>query len=279
MAYKMIDDLGKLCGRVAGAAIEHRALINNTLAERFKNRLPEGQTIPDLLQFQTWLADELHEAHAAVIDSESGLKADLTVDRQDRDLRARNASEVRQHLLAARGVFDAMYGAGGAEVMFNEPPGFRVRVDPVPLHRQGVTVRKNILDPDFRRPPLRFDVEVNLEQLVRGMEPALEGLGRTLATLNTGTQGSNASFEAKETRMEALDRHIGLGARLLEAFYAWAGHEGLARRVRLSSHSAAGSAPATGSEGAEAPAAEPPGGTPDAGASGPQVEPPAREES
>lgn len=264
MAYKMIDELEKLCGRVAGAAIEHRALITRVLTERFRHKLPEGQLVPDLMQLQTWLAEELFETHAEVIASETGLKAELTVDRQDRELRERHQTEVRQHLFAARNIFDAIYGAGGSEVMFNEQ-NLQVRIDPVPLYRQGVTVHDNILDPGFRRPPVRFEIEVNLEKLARGMEPSLEGLRRTLDVLNTGTQASKASLAAKETQMGSLDKRIGLAARLLEAFYNWAEQEGLARRVRLSSHRGSGSAtlPEPAEDADSSDDAPPAGETPD----------------
>ncbi len=235
MAYKMVDNLEKLCGEVAGAAIEHRELITAAFVERYKHKLEEGQ-IPDIFQLITWLAEELHEHHGEVVAGESGLKAELTEDRQDRILRGRWGSELREHLFSARRVFDGIYGAGGAEVMFQEPPGFRIRVDPVPLYRQGATVHDNILNPSFRRPPLRFDLEPNLEKLARGMEPSLEGLKHTLEALRTGTQASKASLAAKDTQMAKLDKRTGLGVRWLEATLAWAEHEGLARRVRQSSH-------------------------------------------
>ncbi len=266
MAYKMIDWLEKLCGRVAGAAMQHRALITNALAERFRHKLPPEQTVPDVFQLQTWLAEELDELHARVIASEKGLKAELTEDRQDREERGRYVSEVRQHLFTARSVFDAMYGAGGSDVFFQEQSSW-VRVDPVPLHRQGITVHDNILNPDFRRPLLRYDLEVNLEGLARGMEPSLDGLRSKLSGLHTSTQGSNALLAAKETDMAELDRRIGAGARLLEALYVWAEHEGLASRVRLSSHRAANAAAAGDSE-AEAEDAE------DAEDVSPETEPP-----
>ncbi len=265
MAYKMVDELEKLCGRVAGAAMEHRALITQVVTERFRHKLPEGQTIPDILQLQTWIAEELHESHADVLASESGLKAELTVDRQDREQRGRYGIELRQHLFAARNVFDAIYGAGGSDVMFNET-NMQVRIDPVPLYRQGVTVHDNILNPDFRRPPVRFQIEVNLEQLARGMEPSLEGLRSTLDVLHSGTQASNALLAVKDTQMGILDQRTGLAARLLEAFYNWAEEQGLARRVRLSSHRGSGVAalPAT-TEGAEASADPSPAGETAAG--------------
>ncbi len=237
MAYKMIDELEKLFGRVAGAAMEHRERITQVLAERFRHKLPDGQTIPDVLQLQTWLAEELDEIHAELIASEKGLKAELAEDRRGREDRRHYVSEVRQQLFSARYIFDAIYGAGGAEVMFQESP-LQVRVDPVPLHRQGVLVHDNVLDPGFNRPPLRLDVEVNLEKLALGMEPGLEGLRRTLAGLQTGTQASSASLAVKEERMARLERRLSLGVRWLEATYAWAEQPGIASRVRLSSHRA-----------------------------------------
>ena len=81
------------------------------------------------------------------------------------------------------------------------------------VDRTEIEVGDTILDPGFQRPPLRLDVEVNLEKLALGMEPSLEGLKHTLAVLRTGTQASNALLEAKETDMGTLDKRTGLGAR------------------------------------------------------------------
>jgi len=235
MAFKMIDNLEKLCGRLAGAASRHRVLITDALSEKWRSKLPEGQTIPDLFQLQTFLGEELHEIHQQVVANESRLKAELTGDRQTRKIRDRSAGDLRERLFAARKIFDAVFGPGGSDVVFQELNS-QVRLDPVPLHRQGVLVHDNLLNPAFVLPPLRLDVGVDLTQIARGMEPSLGQLGGSLSDLHQSTQGSNASLEAKERSMLDLDKLAGLSARLLEALYAYSGHEGIASRTRQSSH-------------------------------------------
>ena len=47
MPYKMVTDVGKTCGRLAGAAFEHRELILDSLFEKFAHKLdsPEEQSM------------------------------------------------------------------------------------------------------------------------------------------------------------------------------------------------------------------------------------------
>ena len=70
----------------------------------------------------------------------------------------------------------------------------------------------------------------------QGLAPPLRQLETSLAALHQGTQGSNASLEAKERSMLDLEKLAGQSGRLLEALYAYAGHEGIANRTRPSSH-------------------------------------------
>ncbi len=63
MSYKMVLDLGKLCGSLAGSAIENRDLILASLTELWSDRLAEGE-IPNLLQIQTFIAEDLIDADA-----------------------------------------------------------------------------------------------------------------------------------------------------------------------------------------------------------------------
>ncbi len=239
MPYKMVTDIGKLCGRLAGAAVKHRARISNGLALMWRDRLEEGQEFPDVFQLQTFVGDDLHEIHDELSQAARKLGTELAEDRKGRDLRDGALVETRDELFAARSLFDAMYGPGGSDAMFEEQNSF-VQVDPAAVYEQAVVVHGNLVDPEFERPPLRVDVGVDLEKVALRIERPMRELGQALDDLHLSTHGSNASLEAKEDALAKLRKRAGLGARLLEALYAYAGHEGIAARTRRSSHRGGG---------------------------------------
>ncbi|MCP3964433.1 MAG: hypothetical protein GY719_41930 [bacterium] len=255
MVYRMIDELEKKCGRLSGAALSHRDTITLTLAQRWAHKLPDGQTVPDVFQLQTFISEDLDELHQEVLRVEGELRSELTEDREKREVRDRARNAVREHLFGARKIFDAIYGPGGSDAMFEEPSSY-VRTDPVPLYRQGTALHDNLLDPEFNRPPVRLDVGVDLTMLAQKMKPDLDVLGTAIRQLRKDTQDSNELFAAKDREMDRLDRRIGVSARLLESLYHYADHPGIAVRVRPSTHRSGrggGSAP---------PAALPEGPTP-----------------
>ncbi len=53
MPYRMITNVGNLCGRLAGAAAEHADRIVKSLTERWRDRLAEGEelTVAKMLAF------------------------------------------------------------------------------------------------------------------------------------------------------------------------------------------------------------------------------------
>ena len=255
--YKMIDNLEKLCGRLAGAGLAgagltHRTLISETLAERYRDRLPEGQKYPDVFQLQTFIGEDLQSKHVEVVGSETGLIRELTEDRLGRDARDSSLSGLREQLLAARKIFDAIFGPGGSDVIFMKANSF-VHIDPVPLHRQGVIVHDNLLDDDFKLPALRLDVGVDLPKLARDLEPNLQQLEEMIQELRLSTRSSDESLAATETAIADMDGSAGLSARLLEALCYFAGHPGVARRIRQSYHASSDKSDSSEPEAAEAP--------------------------
>ena len=272
MPYKMVIDIGKLCGSLAGAALTHRELITGSLAEHWRAKLPEGQEIPDVLQLQTWVGEDLHQIHGELTLAARNLNTELTEGRKGRLIRDSSLVRTREELIAARRIFEVIYGAGGSEAFFGEP-GPQVALDPATVYEQSQVVLGNLTDPEFVPPQLRVDIGVDLTKIAQRLAGPSQELGTALAELHHAIHGANALLESKELALGRLQRRALLGARLLEAVYAYAGHEGIASRTRPSKHVARdGRSEPTGGEGGgegETPNEEPddqdPGTPPDGG--------------
>ncbi len=236
MSYKMVTDIGKLCGSLAGSAIQHRDLITADLTEMWRRWLEDGQ-IPDLYQIQTFVARDLREIHAQLAADAKQVQADLTETHKGRVLRDGALVTTRERLFAVRKVLDAVFGPGGADAVFMKPDS-QVGVDPVTVFDQAMMVAGNLTDPEFDLPAVRLEIGVDLKALAESLrEPAVQ-LGEALDELQLTNPRTHASLEAKGRSFGKLSRRAILGARLLEAIYAYSGHEGIAARTRPTSHRA-----------------------------------------
>lgn len=234
MPSKMVVDVGKLCGSLAGSAIQHRDQITVAMTEMWSDRLAEGQ-IPDIQTIQTCIAQDLRDIHQQLIRDSRQLNSDLTEARKGRIARDGSLVETREALFAVRKVLDAIYGPGGADALFEES-GSRVAVDPATVYEQAVVVSRNLTDPDFVRPEVRLDVGVDVAALAQRVLVPSRKLGEALDELNLANPRTHASLEAKDRSYGKMTRKALQGAQLLEAIYTYAGHEGIASRTRRSSH-------------------------------------------
>lgn len=244
--YKTITNLQKLCGRLVGAAKTHAQLISESVALRIRGRF-RGR-YPDVLELQIFIAEDLEVIRELVVVAETSLMASLTADQRGRAVRNRWFAKLREQLLAIRKILDGLYGPGTSDIVFMKVNSF-VHVDPVAIHRQANLVRDNLLDAGLALPDPRFDIGADLQRLAREMEPNIEGLGQVLEELRL--QGTEQSLAEKEALLADANEKAGLSARLLEALAAWAGHPGIARRIRQSSHAASAQAPEGGAPQAE----------------------------
>ncbi len=69
MPYKMVIDIGKLCGSLAGAAVRHRELISADMADMLRDAMEDGQDFPNIHQIQTSVADDLHKIYTQLLAS------------------------------------------------------------------------------------------------------------------------------------------------------------------------------------------------------------------
>ncbi|MCP3957933.1 MAG: hypothetical protein GY719_08785 [bacterium] len=235
MPYKMVIDIGKLCGSLAGAALRHRELISVDLADMLREMLEDGQVLPNVHQLQSFVATELNDIHQRLTESSREVNEELTEDRQDRVERDGYWKQTREQLLAGRQVLNVVFGPGGANAFFQEP-GAEVAFEQAAVYEQAMVVSGKLLDEQFQPPPVRYDVGVDLPQIgLRIREPA-DLLGEALARLKVGVHGKNQALESKERLLAHLHKRALQGAHLLEAMYAFSGHEGIASRTRQSKH-------------------------------------------
>ncbi len=234
MPYRMITNLGKICGRLAGAATEHAERIVSSLTERWRDRLEEGEelTVTKMLIF---LAEDLRQIHDQSIATESQLRSEIREDKQARNVRDRSTSALRELLFDVKKVCDAHYGPGSVETLFEEDSE-NVSSEASEVLRLASRVRHNMSDPEFPLPPLKHGIAPDLAALAARFDQPLALLAASLRQLQHGTQASSGVIADKEREQIEIEGFAGRAGRMLEGMTSFAGHEGVARRIRLSRH-------------------------------------------
>jgi len=236
MPFKMITVGEKELGRLAGNAGTHALLMAQELTERWSDKLPEGQEFIDLMQLQLCVRDDLRNIQREITEIEKRHLEELEVDRETRAVRNATRPQLREKLIRIQRLLDGAFGAGSSAKVFGED--FLVMpIDPFPLRRVGHIVLERLLDPAMALPPVQLEgVTISPQELAGSIEQPLRQLDEVLVNLEERLPASSASLEAKERTLEKLQRQSGIAARFLEALYHLAGHDVIARRVRLSSH-------------------------------------------
>ncbi len=236
MPYRMITRIGNLCGRLAGAAVEHADRIVSSLTQRWAARLEVGEelTVAKLLAF---VAEDLRQIHAQIVDTEGQLRSEIREDKQSRDLRDRALSALRELLFDVKKVCDAHYGPGSVETLFEEDSE-EVPEEPSEVLRLATRVRHNMTNPEFPLPPLKRGIAPDFAALAGRFDEPLAQLEASRAQLEQDQHGSSAKIADKEQELVEMQGLAGRAGRVLESLTAYAGHEGVARRIRLSRHRA-----------------------------------------
>ncbi|MCP3957550.1 MAG: hypothetical protein GY719_06825 [bacterium] len=254
MAFKMVTDSEKAAIRIAGTAGAHADLITEEQTERWRDRLPAGQEVIDLHQFQLLHAGELRELRRELIEKEARHLDRLADIHEARKRRDEATPELRDVLYRVRDLVEILYGPKGSRALFLAKPS--VPTDPLPLQRVGRIVVGNLEDPDFEQIDPKFTgFTLTPDEVAGEIKKPLVALETALNDLEELAPLANASLEEKHRAHEAVDRKNGDLARFLEAFYVLTGHEVLAAKVRPSSHRKQ-SENTAGVEGQEVPEAD-----------------------
>ncbi len=236
MAFKMVTLSEKEVGRIAGNAGAHADTMAVDLTERWRAELPDGQEIVDLKQAQMCVRNDLLRMRREMEVIERDHLGQLDLDNFSRETRDETIPQLRGKLVGIQNLFEGNYGAGTSTRIFGTMVTV-IPLDPFPLRRVGNRAYERLTDSGFVLPPSQLGgVEVAPVELARSFEQPLTRLDAVLVELEDTLPITNASLEKKIRALAELRRQVGVAARFLEALYYLAGHDEIARRVRVSSH-------------------------------------------
>ncbi len=236
MAFKMITLSEKEVGRIAGNAGAHAERMAKALTLKWQHQLAEDQKVIDIQQVQLCVRHDLHGLRAEIGKIERQHLDQLETEGLSRDVRDVTIPLLRGQLVGIQSLFDGNFGAGSSTRVFG-PLATTIPLDPFPLRRVANGAHDRLTDAGFVLPSAQLvGVQIVPQELAKGFEPSLRELDRVLVELEDTLPISNASLEAKIKGLAELRLQAGIAARFLEALYYLAGHDEIARRVRLSSH-------------------------------------------
>ncbi len=236
MAFKMVTLSEKEVGRIAGNAGAHAEMMATDLTQRWRSLIPEDQKYIDIHQVQMCVQHDLRQMRQLIAEVEDRHLGNLDLEVLSRETRDETIPQLRGQLMGIRSLFEGNFGAGTSFKVFGSQVT-SIPLDPFPLRRVGRRAYRRLADPGFVLPVSQLGgVEVVPIDLAKGFEAPLIKLDRVLVELEDTLPISNRSLEEKIRTLADLRREAGHAARFLEALYALAGHEEVARRVRLSSH-------------------------------------------
>jgi hypothetical protein len=240
MPRKKVTQLRKLCGLLAGHSRQHAERAAEAATELVRPWLPEGVDVVDMLAFHLALGRRLQHEATGVTAIDDQHMFELQFDRNVREDRDRAAADLREKLLQLKDGLNGVYGPGGANKIFTEAGP--LPTDPVAVHQLGGRVRANLANADFPWPkPRQGGLSLDREQAVADLEEPYQRLDEALVKLQGSESESKLSQATKDSSVAGVDTFGNKVARFYEAFYALIGLDGLAQRVRRSSHRAANS--------------------------------------
>ncbi len=260
-----VTRLRKFCGLLAGHSWRQAERVVQAAKELLGQWLPSELEQLTLLDLQIYLAEALEDHRKNLTAADNMHLHELQVDRNLRQERAAATALVREVLLQLRDSLDGLFGPGGAAKVFEDSDP--IPTDPVALAQFAGHALDNLGNQDFPMPtPLQKALTLDRNQAVTDLEDPYQRLAAVLRTLENTESDSKYSQTRKDDRVGSSETFAFKVARFYEALYALVGLDGMARRVRRSSHRTATGGEVetleeTGADGegeAPEPAAEPP---------------------
>ncbi len=230
-----VTRLRKFCGLLAGHSwqqAERVALAARNLIGRW---LPPDAGEVTLLDFQLYLAELLDSNRGSLTSADNYHLHELAVDRTLREERAAATAEVREKVLQLRDSLDGLYGPGGSAKIFEEIGP--TPADPEALVQYTGHALDNLRNEDFPMPtPLQKGFTLDRQAAVRDVEAPHERLAEVLRRLESTQSNSKFSQGRKDDSVSKTETFAFKVARFYEALYSLVGLDGLASRVRKSTH-------------------------------------------
>ncbi len=230
-----VTRLRKFCGLLAGHSWRQAERVAQAAVELVRKWLPPGQDQLTLLDFQLYLAEALEENRNRLTAADNMHLHELQVDRELCQERTTATALVREQVLQLRDSLDGLFGPGGGAKVFEDPAP--IPTDPVALAQFTGHLLANLANEDFPLPtPLQKAFTLDRKQAVADLEGPYRCLVSVLRKLENTESDSKYSQTHKDGRVSSAETLAFKVARFYEAFYALVGLDGLARRVRRSSH-------------------------------------------
>ncbi len=244
MPYRLVTRSRKLAGKLAGHSRRHAQRVATSAADPYRERLPAGSQTIDLEDFQTFLGQDLARFEAELRAMDDLHARQLQRVRNLRDLRRGRVRDLRESLLQLKKTSDGYWGPGADQKIFQEDP--RLPDDAAALCQLALRVYDTLTDPQFRLPSAQPGVVVNPRLLAGGFAGPLAALADVLKRLDDAESESKHTQSVKDAKLEQLGHLTGQVFRFYESLYKLAGHDRLAKRLRLSSHTRGDGEPEAG---------------------------------
>ncbi len=231
--------LRKFCGQLAGHSWRQADRVTQAALKLVESCLAEGQGELDLLTFMACLGELLERNRDSLTATDNRHQHELQVDRDLRLERDATTVVVREGMLQLRDSLDGLFGPGGTAKIIEDGPA--IPTDPVPLHQYTGHALDNLDNADFPMPtPLQTGFQLDRKEVVRGLREPHQRRGAALKQLESTESDSKYSQSRKDVHVDDTEVFAFKVARFYEAFFALVGLDGLANRVRRSTHRASG---------------------------------------
>lgn len=233
MRSKSVVDRQKVAQALIAAARTHAQSVGDRLLPQLATVIPEGETLPDLVQLQELFVRLLEARLKALVEAEEAHRAELDGTPRLRMRRDEASSVVQQQILALREAVSAVYGSEQMpHVLGFDGPTAQTPLD---LQRQAQRIVSRLQEPVTVEPVSEV---LSAEQL--DLTGAAERLRETAQVLDEAiqevlrkTRQAETTLGRRDEALEAFDVTVRCVGLTLRSFLSLAGFSELADRLRL----------------------------------------------
>lgn len=232
MSSKGVTDRQRVAKAIVAAVRSHGQEVGERLHEILSPALREGQTLPDLVDFQQLLAQHLEMRTAAIIAADEAHLLELDDDVDPRRRRDDAVAALSRTLVEIR---ESLSGAFGRDFI-REIAGLQgeTATEPVVLLRQASRVLERLREPALGLPtPQRQGVQVDFGALADRLQPALDNLAHAVEDVDRELRDAETTLRLKDTSLDAFDAAVAGIGRIVAGFDLLAGLAEYADRIRL----------------------------------------------
>lgn len=231
MPTKGVLDRQRIGETIIATARTHAQEVGENLQRIVGPFLPEGETLPDVVQLQLQLAGYLESRLAESVAADNAHLVELRDDDDPRRRRDDAAAEVYRVLV---GIREAVIGGFG-ENRVGELLAYdgATPTDPLILHRTASLALERLRGRAATPPSRLPGVVVELDRLADELQPALDGLSGALSELARERKLAERTLRRRDLSLDAVDAGIAGIGRILIGCHELAGLREYRDKIRL----------------------------------------------